>query len=272
MTVRMLTWNLWAFAVDQPDRHRLIRDVVRNRDPDVACFQEVRRDGERDVATDLAGDRSFHVATSEPLGVEWWQGRLPDPTATVANAVVSRWPITSSVTVELPVDGRDEGRSALLAHIDAPGVAMLVVSTQLTSAPHRSAARCDQVRRLAAAVVEHRRPDELVVVTGDLNAEPDSDEVRLLCGHKTAPAVDGFVLLDAWRFADPGDPGWTWDRRNPYVAATGEPNSRIDYVLVGPHHDLGIPRVRGVRTIGDAAPGATWPSDHLGVEVDLELG
>jgi endonuclease/exonuclease/phosphatase family metal-dependent hydrolase len=269
--MRLLTWNLWAFAVDQPERHDAIVDVVRDLDPDLACFQEVRIDAERDVGADLARAGSWHLATSDALGVDWWQGRLPDPTATVVNAVVSRWPITGTVTVELPVDGRDEGRSALLAHIDSPGTPMLVVTTQLTSAPDRSAARCDQVRRLAAAVAEHRRPDELVLVTGDLNAEPDSDEVRLLCGHKTAPAADGVVLLDAWRFADPHDPGWTWDRRNPYVAATGEPDSRIDYVLIGPHHDLGIPRVTSIRTVGEPATGGRWPSDHLGVAVDLDL-
>ena len=43
-----------------------------------------------------------------------------------------------------------------------------------------------------------------VVVLGDMNAEPDSDEIRLLCGHKTAPAREGFVLVDAWRYAAEG--------------------------------------------------------------------
>lgn len=270
--MRLLTWNLWAFAVDQPERHRRILEVVRAADPDIACFQEVRADGQRDVGADLAADRGLHVARSDDLGVGWWQQRLVDPTATVANAVVSRWPITRSTTVELPVDGVNEGRSALLVGIDAPSGPVLVVTTQLTSAPHRSADRQAQVRQLARAVARRRRPGELVVVTGDLNAEPDSDEVRLLCGHKTVPAVDGFVLLDAWRFADPADPGWTWDRRNPHVAATGEPDSRIDYVLLAPHRDRGIPRVASIRTVGEAAPGDGWPSDHLGVLVDLDLG
>ena len=39
--------------------------------------------------------------------------------------------------------------------------------------------------------------------------------------HKTAPMVPGLVLVDAWQYADPMSPGWTWDRRNPLVAATG---------------------------------------------------
>jgi endonuclease/exonuclease/phosphatase family metal-dependent hydrolase len=66
------------------------------------------------------------------------------------------------------------------------------------------------------------------ILTGDLNAEPDSDEVRLLSGHKTAPAVPGQVFVDAWLYADPSARGCTWDRTNPAVDATGEPNARID--------------------------------------------
>jgi hypothetical protein len=53
------------------------------------------------------------------------------------------------------------------------------------------------------------------VVTGDLNAEPDADEIRLLGGYKTAPVVPGLVLVDAWSYVDPMTPGWTWDRRRP---------------------------------------------------------
>ena len=71
------------------------------------------------------------------------------------------------------------------------------------------------------------------MVTGDLNAEPGSDELRLLGGLLTAPAVPGLVLIDAWRYADPSDPGFTWDHRNGYQASTVLPDSRIDYILAG---------------------------------------
>ena len=108
------------------------------------------------------------------------------------------------------------------------------------------------------------------MVTDDLNAEPDADEIRLLGGHKTAPVVPGLVLVDAWGYADPMTPGWTWDRRNPYVAATGEPSSRIDYVLVGLPTASGAGRVRSVRLIGDRPVDGVWPSDHAGVLAELQ--
>jgi hypothetical protein len=64
--------------------------------------------------------------------------------------------------------------------------------------------------------------------------------------------VPGLVLVDAWSYADPPTPRRTWDRRNPYVAATGEPNARIDYVLVG------LPAATG--SIGRMKSRMSWAS------------
>jgi endonuclease/exonuclease/phosphatase family metal-dependent hydrolase len=109
------------------------------------------------------------------------------------------------------------------------------------------------------------------VLTGDLNAEPDADEIRLLCGHKTAPVVPALVLVDAWRYADPAAPGDTWDRRNPHVRATYEPGARIDYVLVGVPGPRGIGHVVAARRTGDVPVAGVWPSDHAAVMVDLAV-
>ena len=110
------------------------------------------------------------------------------------------------------------------------------------------------------------------VVTGDLNAEPGSDELRLLGGLLTAPAVPGLVLVDAWRYADPGDPGFTWDHRNGYQAGTVLPDSRIDYILVRPAP--AGPAARSSRSgLGGTAPvDGVWPSDHFAVVADLRPG
>jgi endonuclease/exonuclease/phosphatase family metal-dependent hydrolase len=127
-----------------------------------------------------------------------------------------------------------------------------------------------QVRTLAEFIAEHSADCTYPpVITGDFNAEPGSDELRLLGGLLTAPAVPGQVLLDAWRYADPGDPGFTWDLRNGYQARSVIPDSRIDYVLVGlPRKGLG--RVRSVRVAGNAPVADVWPSDHFAVAADLQ--
>jgi endonuclease/exonuclease/phosphatase family metal-dependent hydrolase len=84
--------------------------------------------------------------------------------------------------------------------------------------------RCEQARAVAEFVAAHsgstygatgegaghgsgrgrrsgRGPAHPPVLTGDFNAVPDSDEMRLLGGMRTAPAEPGQVLLDAWEYA-----------------------------------------------------------------------
>jgi endonuclease/exonuclease/phosphatase family metal-dependent hydrolase len=159
---------------------------------------------------------------------------------------------------------------ALHARIDTPGGALPMFTTHLTYGLGRSQVRVAQVRALAefvaGQVADCAYPP---VVTGDLNAEPGSDELRLLGGLLTAPAAPGLVLIDAWRYGDPGDPGFTWDRRNGYQASSIVPDSRIDYILVGPHR-RGRGRVRSVRLGGTAPVDGVWPSDHFAVVAELQ--
>ena len=124
-------------------------------------------------------------------------------------------------------------------------------TTQLTSTIGQSAVRCQQVAALCRFVAAHINPGFPPVVTGDLNAEPDADEIRLLGGHKTAPVVPGLVLVDAWSYADPMTPGWTWDRATRTSPPPGSPAPRIDYVLVG------LPTASGSRTTP-----ASWPNSN----------
>jgi endonuclease/exonuclease/phosphatase family metal-dependent hydrolase len=131
--------------------------------------------------------------------------------------------------------------------------------------------RREQVDVLARLVAKHASPFFPVVLTGDFNAQPDSDEIRRVEGHLTAPAVEGQLLIDSWRYADAHDPGLTWNRNNPHVAATYEPSARIDYVFVGPPGANGLGRVRSVGLIGGRRHDGVWPSDHAGVRVDLAL-
>ena len=66
--------------------------------------------------------------------------------------------------------------------------------------------RCDQVRTIASFVASHSPSSGLPpIVTGDLNAISESDEVRLLEGFLTEPAVPDLLLVDAWRYAAPSE-------------------------------------------------------------------
>jgi endonuclease/exonuclease/phosphatase family metal-dependent hydrolase len=79
-----------------------------------------------------------------------------------------------------------------------------------------SRARQDAVRDLAAhasAAQDSRAP---LIVCGDFNADPDSDEIRMLAG-RTAVPVPGLSFCDAWEMAGPPDPGHTWSNGNPWA-------------------------------------------------------
>jgi len=261
--VRVLTWNLWGRYGDWRRRLDAIAAVIAEAAPDVCGLQEVWDTPEENLAAQLA-DR---------LELRWhWAGvhpPRPEDGQSIGNAVLSRWPIGAVAELELPTARVPERRGAIAAHIETPGGVLPFVTTHLTYQPGGSDIRLDQVRALAGFVAEHAgRCPYPPVVTGDLNAEPDSDELRLLGGLLTAPAVPDLVLLDAWRYAVPGDPGFTWDRRNGYQRYSIIPDSRIDYVLLGlPQENRG--RVEAVRLGGDAPVDGVWPSDHFAVIADL---
>jgi endonuclease/exonuclease/phosphatase family metal-dependent hydrolase len=195
---------------------------------------------------------------------ERWRRRTGETGMDVGNAVLSRWPVVRHDSLVLP--GGD-GQTVLYAAVAAPDGEVPFFTTHLTSAPSGSALRCDQVRAVARFVADHDRTGHPPVLVGDLNAEPDSDEIRLLGGHLTAPAVPGLVLLDAWRFAE--GPGWTFARRNPYLADSGLPDGRIDYVHVGLRGLARTGRPRAARVAGDEPVDGVWPSDHFAVVAEL---
>src|SRR5206468_3532220 len=106
------------------------------------------------------------------------------------------------------------------------------------------------------------------IVCGDLNAQPDSDEVRMLTGLRAVP-VPGVVFHDAWTAAGNTGGGATVSTRNPFAAADLEPDCRIDYVLVGWPKLGGVGQVLSARVVGDVDVDGTFGSDHLGVAAEL---
>ncbi|WP_222720659.1 endonuclease/exonuclease/phosphatase family protein [Actinomadura sp. HBU206391] len=266
-----MTWNVWWRFGPWEQRRKAILTVLRTARPDVVGLQEVWARGEENLAAWLAKELGMHWTWAASDAPERWQERLGDSAVEIGNAVLSRWPIADRDVVRLPAaEGDDDGRLALHALVDAPAHPLPFFTTQLSSAPHASAVRCEQVRAFAEFIAAHRRDGPFPpVTTGDYNAWPDSDEVRLFGGYKTAPAVPGQVLVDAWEYADPTTPSATWDAANPFAAQTFEPSVRIDYIHVGAPGPGGIGRVRSVQRVGDGPVDGVWPSDHAAVVADL---
>src|SRR5436309_2997404 len=114
-----------------------------------------------------------------------------------------------------------------------------------------------------AATLAQVRPD--VCGLQEVWASPTqnfaADLAGRLGGLLTAPVVPGLVLVDAWRYADPGDPGHTWHHRNGYQGDSPIPDSRIDYILAGlPRQGRG--KVLSAALAGTGPVAGVWPSDH----------
>lgn len=270
--MRVASWNLWGCLGDWTKRRAAIEAVLAELDADILGLQEVWGTARDSFAGRLARRLGMHHCWCPSPVVPRWRRARPNAPPMVGNAVLSRWPIRERAHLDLPRAGQaDEGRRALYCGVGAPGATIPVFTTQLNSRPDHSAVRYEQVLALAGFVAAHCSDAFPAVVTGDLNAEEDSDEIRRLCGHKTAPAAPGLVLVDAWRYADPRTRGYTWDTRNPHAESVFAPDARIDYVLVGLPRPSGAGRVLAAWRFGARPVDAVWPSDHAGVAAALQL-
>ena len=267
-TARVVTWNLWWRFGDEPERRRpAIAATLAALDADVVCVQEVYGDdtGADDAAT-LGEHLGAEVVAAAPV---FHEGR------SFGNAILTRWPVLEHGVECLPgVDGAPGHRRAVWAVLDAPCGPFPVICTHLAFRFDESALRLAQMGALCALAARLRaaepRAAPPVVLAGDLNATPDSDEMRALTG-RAAPPVPGLVFTDCWpQVRD--DPGHTWTRRNPLLRDATWPERRLDYVLTSWPRRAPVGNPVQAFLVGDSPIDGVWPSDHLGVAVDLRMG
>lgn len=263
-SVTIATWNVWRRGGPWEQRQKMIIDALQYAAADVITLQQTWSSSERNQPGEIATAlnlQHLEVAPYEaPLGVDGQRALL---------SVISRWPLRNVITRPLPSQlARSQGRGMLGVIVDHPAGPLPLVTTHLNSSPTGSGDRVVEVRavaELAGELAGTADADLGPIVTGDFNAEPESDELRLLGGLLTAPAVPGLGLEDAWHFADPAGPGYTWRRENSFLDP-GTRSARIDYILVGL-----ATRVLGARMIGVDPIDGLHPSTHTGVCARLVL-
>ena len=261
----VLTWNLWWQFGPWEARQPAIAATLQRLVPDVVCLQEVwaARDGpsQAEQLADALG--GYHVAYEAAVGFDVTPHAL-------GNAILSRWPIRAREARRLPAPaGLDELRVVLRADLDGPRGPLAVFVTHLNFRLDQSHVRQAQVRALCEFVAgsgEGRPYPPLLC--GDFNAEPASDEVRMLTGLAACP-VPRLVFVDAWRAGGDDGPGYTWNNANPFAALDCEPDRRIDYVFVGYPRDHGAGQVVGARIEATEPVDGIHPSDHYALYAEL---
>jgi endonuclease/exonuclease/phosphatase family metal-dependent hydrolase len=152
-------------------------------------------------------------------------------------AILSRWPIESFEVHELPGAEAEEQRIAVIAMIAAednrPPIRFVGTHLHHRSEEHR----LSQTRRL----LEILRAESLAttIVTGDLNAQPDSATVQLFLQDFEDSSLDGALTFPA-----------------------ASPRARIDYILLANGHPW--------RVVHNAVPDEPMASDHRPLFADLE--
>jgi endonuclease/exonuclease/phosphatase family metal-dependent hydrolase len=274
-----MTWNLQGRVGDWHAREKAVVHHLRAQLPDVVMLQEswVENNGTTQAAV-LAAELELSAVTAEALaGFD----RYPGAPYWVVNAIMSRWPLRILAAVPLPDEhGEPTWRHVLIAEVDRPaalGGPFRVAGCHLEHGLDRSATRDAQSRALArelsiaAGSAQQRRDQPPIVLGGDLNAVPWSDEIRRLTGA-TQPEVDGFVLVDAWEAAGGVGRGDTWSSENPRVPSRAVyPNRRLDYVMVSWPRARGLGHVSSCTIAGTDPVDGVWASDHFAVCAELEL-
>lgn len=257
-TVRIASWNVWSRFGPWEQREAVILSTLGALDPDIICLQESWR-----VEDETQAER-FGTA----LGMHNVQhGELEYAGVISGQAVLSRWPITLSESRDL--DGFDggDGGGAVFARIDGPRGPIDVVSLILDWRLDLSHVRASQLQQVCSWAKDLSDPFHPLVMCGDYNSTPDSDELRAMVG--LAPVhVPRMVFYDALAMRADG-PLETWTERNPFSAIGLYPDKQLDHIFSHwpKAHGAGHPLAAAV--IGDEPLDGVFGSDHFGVMADL---
>lgn len=264
--LRIVTINVWQEQGPWRQRLALLGQRLAELDPDVVCMQEVREvEGKvKNQAETLARELGMHCTFE--VAQEWGGGDE-------GLAIISRHPLLDRDFVELPFTEGRSRRVCLGAALDLPGAGETWIFT--THLAYRLTDGLLRERQVLAAdrFVQHHRNHNAVVLAGDFNAVPDSDEIRFLRGRATLDGRRAYYQ-DAFARCNPGVTGHTWTRENPYTdkLAWLEPDRRLDYILVSPMTSKGAGVICSCRVVL-SEPDTTGVrcSDHYGLLAEVEV-
>ena len=202
--VRIMSYNLHSgFDVTGRLDLEAIAQTIEAEKPDVIALQEVSRGWVLDGSVDML------VWLSQRLNLPYVWGPTADPIW--GNAILSRYPIDQVALYTMPNNAEVlPMRGYLAATIDVDDRPLHVIATHLHHVGNDGALRVPQVK----AILDTWAKRPATVIVGDMNATPDSAEMKLL---RDAGLVDSFAS------AGSGD-GFTF--------VSYDPDRRIDYIYL----------------------------------------
>jgi endonuclease/exonuclease/phosphatase family metal-dependent hydrolase len=275
-----------------PERIKMLKESVHSEGFDILNLQEVPQirywaDAVRHSKTINWGqtlrshlsDIDYNYAEFINQGKEFeWVSRFQ-----TAFAVLTRHPMVkaqelvfsrqeSAIPTPILIPYIPENRSALLVTVKTPNGPLLVVNTHLTGRENR-AIQVKQIRELMEVIKQQRRQMP-VVLTGDLNAQPDSETIRMITkdyGFTDAMVVTDTVRPTCCRCIKAG-----YINSQDVCPVDNPMQDRIDYVFVSLSTSDRPPIIRNAGVFLDQPSydsNENWlnSSDHIGVKAILEF-
>lgn len=211
--IRILSYNIHiGIGLDKLLQLERIAALIREQQPDLVALQEVDRNAERSQRMDQPAELARLTGMQVVFGRTLFHGSSAEA-GEYGNAILSRFPISTSQNHELPAAPGVEPRCALEVRLEWPnaGGEPLPIRFIATHFDHTS-----EANRIAAAetlnALAEADPELPTFLAGDLNGTPDTEPMR--------------ILRQRWKLA-----GWP-DLHLSFPADA--PTRQIDYILYRP--------------------------------------
>lgn len=229
--VKVMTYNLHnGFNTEGDLDMEALALVIEENDPDVIALQEISRgwliSGRLDMLEWLSQRLDMPYVSGPTEGQLW------------GSAILSRFPVVESTNYELPPRDLFLRRGYLVTVVNIGNEEHLtVIATHLHHISEDSEIRQQQV----PVILETWDNADMTIITGDMNAEPDSPEIQMFRDAGFFDVMSGSVPPE----------GYTYHSADLY--------QRIDYIWITP--DL---KSENAEVFQSTA------SDHLPVIVDID--
>lgn len=240
MLFSIFSINTWKSGGEYDKRLPLLASTIDSFKPDIVLCQEVfhtvnERISTRDYLEDALGMKSYFYASRRKLrgGVDSFSGLC----------IFTNFDIIEYEELPLQSHSDDGERTAQYIHIDANNQHIGIINTHLTHLKNQEGLRASQMRQLLEFV--QIKDVDVRLVCGDMNAEPDTDSVRIL----TQSAL-GFE--DVFHTNE----------------ATHVGGRKIDYIFVDRNN---VSEVVSHEIVSHSPEDAIVPSDHFGLFVTFNI-
>jgi endonuclease/exonuclease/phosphatase family metal-dependent hydrolase len=218
--ITVMTYNIHAgLGVDSVYSLDRIADLIRAEQADVIGLCEVEQKTQKvnfDDQAKLIADKLGFYHVYGPV--------FPRSTGFFCNALISRFPILSHRTHQLPNPNRAQPRAALEAQLDVGGTVVTVFVTHLEVAD--SGSRAVQAEALAGIASSTPTPR---IIMGDFNATPTHapETALMLREHNDTYALHRVLVDSRWLAAQgPFERDYL---KGGYTIGVFDPSARIDF-------------------------------------------